>query len=213
MSSALRLRLRQLPLLLLATAALLWSALHGAALFRADWLTMAARQNVDTWARAGKGWTVDDWQATRAALLDAARLTPGDPVLQASLAQLYVTQGIAGWNDPAQREAFFGEALDHQQAALRLRPTDGPTWAQLAVSLFVLGRPAEFQAAWAQARRFAPREAPVQRTLVDLAVATWDTATPEMRDWALQTWRDAGPAVQAIYVADATRRGRADLLR
>jgi tetratricopeptide (TPR) repeat protein len=213
MTDQLRLRLRQAPLLLLATAALAWSLLHGSAFFRAEWLSMGARQSVDTWARNGSGWTVEEWQATRTALLQALQLTPDDPVLHVTLAQLYVTQGLAGWRDPSQREAYFSEALEHQQTALRLRPTDGPTWASLAVSLFVLGRPAEFQAAWLQARYFAPREAPVQRTLIDLAVATWDDATPGMREWALLTWRAAGPVERAVFKADAKRRGRSDLLQ
>ena len=209
MSDGLLQRLKLLPALLLACGATVYCAWQGSALFRADLLSAPARQNVDDWDRLGKGWTVQEWQATRAALQAALKLTPHDPVQHLTLAQLYVTQGLVAWADLPQREAFFEEALMHQQEALRLRPQDGRAWSQAAVSLFALRRPIpELQSAWMQARRFAPREAPVQRALVDLAIATWDTATPDMRGWVLQTWQEASPSAKATYEDDAKRRGQ-----
>jgi len=214
MPSGLLQRLKLLPALLLACGATVFCAWQGSAWFRADILSATARQDVDDWDRQGKGWTVEDWQATRAALQAALRLTPNDPVQHLTLAQLYATQGLVAWADLPQREAFFEEALMHQQEALRLRPEDGRTWSLVAVSMFALRRPIpELQQAWLQARRFAPREEPVQRALVDLALATWDTATPDMQGWVLQTWKDAAPAMKDLYRADARRRGKESIFQ
>jgi tetratricopeptide (TPR) repeat protein len=213
MSDTVRLRLRTLPFLVLAAAMAVWTLWQGLPVLRADLTTMEARRNVDQWARAGRGWSTEDWVSTRSALKAALKLTPADPVLHASLAQLYVTQGIVAWADPVQRSAFFEEALDHQRAALAARPSDGPTWAHLATSLFALDRPmAEFEQAWRQAQRYAPREAAVQRALFDLAVARWDDAHDDIKAWVRATWTAAVPEQKAVFRADAKRRGREALL-
>jgi tetratricopeptide (TPR) repeat protein len=213
MSDAVRLRLRILPFLLLVAAMAAWTLWQGLPVLRADLTTMEARRNVDQWARAGKGWSTEDWVSTRGALKAALKLTPADPVLHTSLAQLYVTQGIVAWADPVQRSAFFEEAVDHQRAALAARPGDGATWAQLATSLFALDRPrAEFEQAWRQAQRNAPREAAVQRALFDLGLARWDDLPADIKAWVRATWTAAAPEQKAVFRADAKRRGKEDLL-
>jgi tetratricopeptide (TPR) repeat protein len=214
MTSPLQRRLLALPGVLAAAALLGWAVAYGVPLLQSDLESQAARQKVDTWARTNQGWTVEEWQQVRSQLLLALEITPTDPVPHVTLAQLYVTQGLVAWADDEQRLAYFGEALVHQRQALALRPTDGATWSQVAISLFALGSPvAEVQQAWAQALRYAPREAGVQRALVDLTLALWDQAPPEMRDWALQTWRDAAPPVRKRYEADAAKWGRAEVFQ
>ncbi len=211
----LRQRLHLLPMSFCVLAMTAWVMVTGSALFRADIMSMAARQKVDTWARLGTGWTVEEWQAARADLLSALRLTPRDPVLHETLGQMYAAQGLAGWDDPSLRAAFFEEARVHQQASLALRPGHGATWAALAVSLFALQRPAvEFQQAWDQAHRLAPHELSVQTTLADLVFATWDTAaTPEMQNWVKQCWAQATPNLKAALLASAQRYGHAGTLQ
>ena len=213
MSPAARRRVRALPLLLLVLDLTLWTLGQGGAVMRADLGSKRARNQVAEWAAAGTGWSAEEWLAARAAMQTALQVTPDDPFLHDLLAHLHVTQGLLAWDDPAQREASFSQALGHHGASLRLRPGDGPTWSQLTVTLYALGRPpAEIQQAWQQARRFAPREAPTQLALADLAFATWDTATPDMREWVLQAYAQALPGTQAAMREDAKRRGRADLL-
>ena len=212
--AALPVRWRVLPALLAAGLMLGTAVWHGGPLLLSDLASQGARQQVDTWARAGKGWTVEEWQQARASLLRALAIAPDDPVLHVTLAQLYVTQGLVAWGDDTQRTAYFEEALVHQQRALALRPTDGYTWAQVAVGALALGHPpAQLQHAWAQARRYAPREAPVQRTLLDVALARWDTAPPEMQAWVLQTWREATPAEKPALLATARKWGREALFQ
>lgn len=207
-------RVRAAAALLVAAAACLWVLQTGGGLWRADRLSLQAQQTVADWATAGKGWTADSYTATRNALLDALQLQPKDPELHLALAQLYVTQGQVGWADPVQREAFFEEALVHQQQALAARPLDGPTWLQVAISLQALGRPLpEQHHAWEQARMLAGREAPVMLGLVDLALAGWDTATPAMQQWVRSTYAAAAPALQRAMQADAKRRNRAEPLQ
>lgn len=214
MTSAKRQRLQALPTLLVAAALLGTTAWHGVPLLVSDLQSQAARKNVDTWARQQSGWTEQSWQQARTALLNALALAPDDPVLHVTLAQLYITQGGLAWGDAVQRQAYFGEALDHQRRAVALRPTDGYTWSQVAISLYALDAPvAEVQQAWAQAVRYAPREAPVQRSLVDLTLGLGDRAPPDMRAWALQTWRDASPAQRQRYEADARKWGREGVFR
>jgi len=208
------LRLRLAPAVL-AAAALFGHALwHGVPLLLSDLASQGARQQVDTWARQGKGWTVEGWQQARASLLRALEIAPDDPVLHVTLAQLYVTQGVVAWGDDVQRTAYFEEALVHQQRALALRPTDGYTWSQVALSALALGHPPQqLHQAWAQARRYAPREAPVERALLDMTLASWDSASAEMREWVLATWREADPARQRVLEAAARTWGREALLQ
>lgn len=207
-------RLRLLPAVLAAAAMLGFGLLHGVPLLRSDLASQGARLNVDTWARQGKGWTVEEWQQTRASLLRALEIAPADPVLHVTLAQLYVTQGLVAWADDEQRTAYFEEALVHQRQALQLRPTDGYTWAQVALSALALGQgPEQLQQAWAEALRYAPRELTVQRALLDITLARWDDLPEPMRAWALQTWREATPAQRKRYEADARKWGRAELLK
>jgi tetratricopeptide (TPR) repeat protein len=204
-----RRRLLALPGVLAAAAMLGWSVLHGVPLMTSDLASQGARQKVDAWARKGQGWTVEEWQQARSDLLGALATAPGDPVLHVTLAQLYVTQGLVAWADDEQRQAYFAEALEHQQRALQLRPTDGFTWAQVALSSFALGQPVEsLHVAWGQALRWAPREASIQRTLLDITLAQWDQVPADMRAWALQTWREATPAQQRYYSQDAQKWGR-----
>jgi len=138
--AALPVRWRLLPAVLAAALMLGVAVWHGGPLLLSDLASQGARQKVDTWAREGKGWTVEEWQQARTSLLRALEITPDDPVLHVTLAQLYVTQGLVAWGDDAQRTAYFEEALVHQQRALALRPTDGYTWAQVALSALALGQ-------------------------------------------------------------------------
>jgi hypothetical protein len=122
---------------------------------------------------------------------------------------MYITQGVVAWRDPVQREAFLGEAEGHLLTVLRLRPADGRAWANLAQMRYGLGRPAaEIQQAWLMARNLAPREAPVQQALALLALDTYDDATPDMRAWLRQEWKQATPAVQAWLSREAALAGR-----
>lgn len=209
--AGLPLRLRLAPAVLAAAAMLGGALWHGLPLLRSDLASQGARLQADTWARQGKGWTVESWQEARGSLLRALELAPADPVLHVSLAQLYVTQGLVAWADDEQRTAYFEEALLHQKRALELRPTDGFTWAQVALATLALRQPVQqTQQAWAQALRYAPREAPVQRALLEVTLARWEEVPPEMQAWARQLWAEAPPALRKRYEADARKWGRAE---
>ena len=200
--------------LLLAASMFAWVLFHGVPLLRSDLISLQARNQTNEWATAGQGWSVESWQSARQDLQAALVIAPDDPVLHVTLAQLYVTQGLVAWADLEQRTAYFEEALVHQQQALALRPTDGTTWASVAVSMFAAGRPLpEVQQAWAQATVFAPKEAPVQVALIDLALATWAQATPAMQAWVKATWQEAGPARKKQFEAIADRHGQAEVFR
>lgn len=209
------LRRRILPLLawLAVASVAAWVSWHGASVIAADFAATAARDTLDRWAYASPNPTEPDWQQLQADLQAALAHTPGDAVLHDAMAQLHTARGRAAWADPERRALAFEQARQSQQASLALRPFSGLTWAGLAVSLFVLERPVEqLQFAWRQALRHAPREAMVELVLFDLAFATWDDASADMRGWVMTRWQELPSQRRARIRVLADKHGRASLL-
>lgn len=206
-------RLQRLVLCLVLAAPAVWGIRQGVVLMQADLTSMAARDAVDRLFGGRSRWNDAQAQQAEDDLRVALLLTPDDAVLHDALALLLTTRGFAVWDDPLLRVQAFERARLSQQASLALRPSSGTTWAALATSLWVTGQDvAEVHAAWRQALRHAPREVSVERVLFDLAFATWDDATPDIRLWVLERWQSLPPKARPGIRAIAQRHDRVALL-
>jgi tetratricopeptide (TPR) repeat protein len=164
---------------------------------RSDLGSMGARHAITGWAATGTApATPQAWQDAHDDLAAALQATPDNPGLQEHMGDLYVVAGRRDWDQPAQRQAHFAQALRYYQAALALRPGDAQTWASLAAAHQGLGETGQpMHQAWQRALQLGANEGYVQPMLLDMVLATWKQATPEMRDWASKLF-DAGSAGQ-----------------
>jgi tetratricopeptide (TPR) repeat protein len=114
-------------------------------------------------------------------------LTPRDATLHDALAQLHGLQARALWTSGAPDSpevAAYREALRHQEESIRLRPTHAMSWANRALFQYAINStPDDLFKSWQEAARLAPREAPVEDTLVYVASQVWPIAPPDVRQW------------------------------
>lgn len=194
-----------LAMLLLAGIALVPEALR---MIRSDLGSMTARSTVSKWLAGEPGADTGAWFAVRDDLLDAARISPGDPVLQDYLGSLHALRGVLLWDDEAERLRLYGQALQHQRASLALRPHNGLAWANAAASHAVLGeRGGAFEQAWNAALAYGPNEADVQAVLYELAFSNWQAATPAMQAWVAERYLAGSPRLRARMAEAADRHG------
>jgi len=164
-------------------------------LFRADWASAATRHNVVQWV-SGKGapQSQAEWDAALADLQTSLRITPDDPNLHERLGDLHAVAGQRDWADDTLRRAHFARAATAYEQATVLRPSEPGTWAMLAIARQAMGAGgAPVHSAWARARALGPFEGHVQPMLMQVVLADWDGATPEMQAWAKALF-DAGNA-------------------
>jgi hypothetical protein len=184
-----------------AVVALAGLAVHAVRAGEAGSIVYGASQEMATWAASGAppgpeavSWVAADLERARA-------LAPDDPEIEELLGEL------AGRRiDQADSR---DRALAHFSRAIALRPTSPYTWAAIADARYRKGDtgPA-FETALRHAAELGPAEPEVQRTVVDLGLATWDAVAPATRAAVESTVagalkRDAGEILQI-----AERRGR-----
>ena len=208
-----RLRLALLPVLLLVLGITAWVFSFSAQLIRADMATLASRQQISRCATSSSTWGPTDWQRTEADMLEGVRLSPGNPTLHDVLALLYTCRGVVSWANEADRTKWFKLARQASETSLRLRPNHAASLASLAVSIQASGgSTADMNAAWRAALRYGPNDVPAHAALMDLALRTWDTATPDMRAWARDQYQQAPPDKQKRLQDWADRLGRKAVL-
>jgi cytochrome c-type biogenesis protein CcmH/NrfG len=97
----------------------------------------------------------------------AQAVTPDDPEIEELLGELALRR--------IDRADSRDRALAHFSRAIALRPTSPYTWAAIADARYRKGDtgPA-FETALRHASELGPAEPEVQRTVVDLGLATWD---------------------------------------
>ena len=108
--------------------------------------------------------------------------------------------GRRDWADLPLRQQHFGNAVLQYRKALALRSADPQTWASLAAAYQGLGDVgSNLHQAWAKALGLGPNEGHVQPMLLETALATWATASPEMQRWTMGFFEaSAEPQRQAI---------------
>jgi len=184
-----------------AVAALLWLAAVSFRAGEAAATVYDAQKEMGTWAASGAppgpqtlAWVTADLERARS-------VTPGDPEIEELLGEL------AGRR--IDRPDFRDEALAHFARAIALRPTSPYTWAAVADARYRKGDtgPA-FETALRRAAELGPAEPEVQRTVVDLGLATWDEVAPATRETVEKTVTGAMRRDAAEVLQIAGRRGR-----
>ena len=162
-------------------------------LFRADWASAATRHNVVQWVSgAAAPKSQAEWDTAHADLQTSLRITPDDPNLHERLGDLHAVAGQRDWADASLRRGHFTKAAAAYEQATALRPSEPGTWAMLAIARQAMGASgAPVHTAWARARALGPYEGHVQPMLMQVVLADWDSATPEMQAWAKALF-DAG---------------------
>ncbi len=178
-----------------------WAIYEGQRLARADLMSVGTRKQVDTWASgAAVPGSQQEWDAAMTTLTAAQAITPDNPGLQESIADLYTVAGRRDWADPPKRLQHFNQAVTHYRLALALRAADPQTWASLAAAYQGQGDTGNnLHRAWDKALELGPNEGHVQPMLLETALATWTTASPKMQRWTMDFFeKSAEPQRKAI---------------
>ncbi len=185
MSSAKAARWRAVLMLACAVPLCGWVVFEAQRVFRAEWASMAARQQVTRWVSTDAVVAQEDALQALAALQQALAITPKDPQLHERLGDLYTVLGRKDWDQVQLRNAHFTRAVAAYEASLALRPGTASAWAGLAVARQSLaGAAAGVHSAWQQAQARGPFEEHVQPVLLQVVLADWNGATPAMQSWA-----------------------------
>jgi tetratricopeptide (TPR) repeat protein len=186
-----------------------WVLFEAQRTFRADWASAYERQQVLAWvAGTGLPKSPEEWEAARAALQASIDLASDDPDMQERMGDLYGVAGLRDWADIALRHQHYAKAAAYYQAALKLRPSEPQTWAVLASARQAMGAPpASVYEAWAKARQLGPFEGHVQPILMQIVLADWNGASPQMQDWAKGLFDAGNAATQRDINALALRYG------
>ena len=180
---------------------LAWLAVHAVRVGEAGSILYDAEREMATWAASGAppgpqtvAWVEADVERARAA-------TPEDPEAEELLGELATRR--------TDRAGSLDEALRHFARAAGLRPTSPYTWAAMADARYRKGDtgPA-FETALRRAAELGPAEPEVQRTVVDLGLATWDEVAPATRQAVESTVTGAMKRDAAETLQIAGRRGR-----
>jgi len=182
-------------------ATLAWLAVHAVRVGEAGSIVYDADKEMATWAASGAppgpqtlSWVEADVERARAA-------TPGDPEAEELLGELAARQ--------IDRAGSLDEALRHFARAVLLRPTSPYSWAAIADARYRKGDTGStFETALRRAAELGPAEPEVQRTVVDLGLATWDEVAPATREAVEKTVTGAMKRDAAEVLQIAGRRGR-----
>ena len=186
-----------------------WVAFEGQRLIHADALSLGARKQVGLWASGAEAPpAAPAWDEAHEALQAALAVTPDNPGLQEQLGDLHAVAGRRDWAEQALRAGHFGNAVSAYRKAIALRPTDSRTWAGLAAAHQGLGETGPpMQQAWKRALQLGPNEGHVQPMLLEMALATWTTATPQMQDWVSRFFDDGSESQRKALNLLADRHG------
>ena len=162
------------------TAALLLMAISAtvyftAMRFLAELSAQDARYRLERW-EAGKAKPQDGEVAAAIAGLRAAlAYEPGNPNLHSDLGRAHYWRVRSGSLVDAESRAGREQALESFHQAARLRPTSGHTWANVALTRYMLGHVSiEFALALDQTLRWAPWQPQLQLSAIQLGLATWN---------------------------------------
>ena len=157
-------------------------------LIAADWSSSMTRHDLNKWATGQTPHTPEQWEQARRNLVEAIARTPRDATLHDALAQLHGIKGREIWTTGAPDSpevAAYTEAIAHQEASLRLRPTHAMAWANLALFRYAVNStPDELFKAWREAARLGPREDEVEDTLIHIAAQVWSIAPDDVKQWS-----------------------------
>lgn len=160
-------------------------------------LSLSAWALIGGWADLGARWgarALSQWEEqgrisdsgvlgrAHARLQRARRVAPLDAGYAADLARLHDWQAL--FFPPASRPAgaHRRRALSYHALAVSLRPSWGVGWAELARARVLAGGVDALAAAsMRRAVALGPWEPAVQRVLIWLGFATWQTLTPDLR--------------------------------
>lgn len=192
-------------LLLVVAVWVFWQAPR---LMAADMASGAARHRVAGWIGSQEPIQLVQWVDTRESLLKAVHIAPDNADLRIDLANLYIALGARRWTDEAGRKDDFTQAIEQLRTALTLRPTDGMTWARLAMSYYAVGKVGpELFDAWDTGLRYAPVDPPVHQVLLETAMAIWPQATPDMQAWVQNFYAQAPPPTRKVIEQMGKRHG------
>ncbi len=142
--------------------------------FAAELTAQDPRYQFERW-NGGKGQpNTDEVRAAIAQMRAALAYEPGNPNLHSDIGRLEywrVRTGVLA--DPVSRAGREAALESFRQAAL-LRPTSGHTWANIALTRYMLGQvDLEFTLALEQTLRSAPWQPQLQLLGIQLGLATW----------------------------------------
>ena len=130
---------------------------------------------------AGITSTETEWQAIHANLRQALSLSPNDPDILSELGRLHRIQLEQDALDPMEIERHGDLAIDYYERAAKLRPAWPWVWISLAHVRWELYQDSgdAYHQALIHAMHFGPWERGVQRWVVDLALDTWGSLSPD----------------------------------
>ena len=198
MTSGMSRRVAACGLLLLALPLSGWVFFEAQRMFRADWASAGARQQVQRWVGGlGPAPTLEQWERAQAALQKSLAITPDDPDLHERLGDLQVTAGQRAEIGEQVRKQHFEAAARHYEKATLLRPSEPGAWAMLALSRQLAQAPrSQVRMAWHKAQGLGPFEGPVQPVLLDVVLGDWNGATPAMQEWAKALFDEGNEATR-----------------
>lgn len=157
-------------LLMVITATTYFTTLR----FTAELAAQDARFRFARWEGAKAKPQVEEVGAALAAVRAALASEPGNPNLHSDLGRIEYWRVRSGSLDDGDARAARETALASFHQAALLRPTSGHTWANIALTRYALGHVSlEYALALEQTFRWAPRQAQLQLTGIQLGLATW----------------------------------------
>ena len=156
-------------------------------------LTLSARNGLaDIYAQPAKDFLQDkrdaditltetEWQIIHANLRQALSLSPNDPDMLSELGRLHRIQLEQDALDPMEIERHGNLAIDYYERAAKLRPAWSWVWINLAHVRWELYQDGgdDYHQALIHAIHFGPWEGGVQSWVVDLALDTWGSLSPD----------------------------------
>ncbi|MBI5107798.1 MAG: hypothetical protein HZA62_03550 [Rhodocyclales bacterium] len=150
--------------------------------FAAEMTAQDARYRFTRWESGKDKPPAEEVTAAVAALRAALAYEPGNPNLHSDLGRIDYWRTRSGSLVDAESRAGREAALASFHQAALLRPTSGYTWANIALTRYVLGHVSlEFALALEQIQRWAPWQPQLQLTGIQLGLATWQVLTPSMQ--------------------------------
>ncbi|MFM6986514.1 MAG: hypothetical protein ACKOXQ_07815 [Hydrogenophaga sp.] len=184
----------------------------------ASWLAMPALAQVRAWQRTpARPPAPEAWQQARLQLDEALAVVPGHGEVQEAMGYLYLSAALRPDQLPVVRLPYLRQAGEHLVRAVQARPMVPSAWANQALALHWRerwGEPLPADALWTafdRATALGQREALVQQTLAEVALARWDQLG-EVRQRAVQAMvAQATPEQRKALQALARRRGQEGL--
>ena len=132
--------------------------------------------------------TVTEWQAIHANLRQSLGLSPNDPDTLTELGRLHRIQLESDTLDGTEIERHGNLAIDYYERAAKLRPAWPWVWISLAHVRWELYQDSgdAYHQALIHAMHFGPWKGSVQSWVVDLALDTWTSLSPDASDAVLE---------------------------